>query len=145
MHGRCYALPIFLKAAHMLDATHCPLAMCRKVVMRGACEVMWCDAKWLSDVAKWEMMHCELQRAHVTAKLLRCPFQCAVQLWDAKHNETTESPCHSTTTPHSKVITIYYVLQSTTPYYEVKTIANFQVMSLLFGEQRPHPWPPSRQ
>ena len=40
------------------------------------CEVMGCDAMWLSDVVNWEMTCCELPREHVTAKPLRCPFQC---------------------------------------------------------------------
>ncbi len=48
-----------------------------------------------------------------TAKPLRRPFQCVVQAWHARHNKTTESPCHSTKT-------LYWVLQTTPTYYKVR-------------------------
>ena len=60
----------------------------------------------------WEMC-CELRRAHVTARPLRCPVQCAVQPWDAKHKKTTY---------YNVLLRCYFVLQSTTMYYSSTTL-----------------------
>ena len=81
------------------------------------CDVMGCG---LCDVLNWEMMCCELRKAHVTAKPVRRLFQCAVQPCDARHKQTMESPCHRTTTWYHKELlrtTMFY--SSTTPYYKV--------------------------
>lgn len=48
------------------------------------------------------MLCLELHKAHVTAKPVRRPFQCAVQPWDARHKTTTESPCHRSVAPYDK-------------------------------------------
>ena len=93
-----------------------------RLVVRS-CDVMRCGC--VCDVVNWEMICCELRRAHVTATRLRRPFQCTVQPWDG--TQTSESPC--TTPPHYKALLhikvlihttkCYSVLYSTTPYYEV--------------------------
>ena len=84
----------------------------------------------LCDVLNSEMMCCELRGAHVTAKPLRRPFQCPVRPWDARHKNTTESPCHSTTTPYYKellCITTFY--SGISPYY--KLLLQYPVYKIL--------------
>ena len=84
----------------------------------------------LCDVLNSEMMCCELRGAHVTVKPLRRPFQCPVRPWDARHKNTTESPCHSTTTPYYKellCITTFY--SGISPYY--KLLLQYPVYKIL--------------
>ncbi len=72
-------------------------------VMRCGC-VMWWIGRWCA-VDHGEPM---------TAKPLRGPFQSTVKPWDVKHQKTTKSSCHSTTTSYYKVYTMtqyYSVLQ----------------------------------
>ena len=92
---------------------------CYVVGMRCGC-AMWlvvrsCDGMWLCDVVNWEMM--------CYGPWQQCPwdvpFQRAVKPWDAKRNKTTESPCHSTTIPHYKVLLRTIVLQCTTKCYSM--------------------------
>ena len=104
---------------------------------------------WSCDVLNWEMTCWELRRAHVPAKPLRRPFQCAMEPWDASRKKTTESPCHSTTTPYLQRTTTYYnvllrcysALQSTTPvlleYYSCTTPVLLRTTKYCLGNSIP--------
>ena len=102
-----------------------------------SCEVMWRDATgwdamrlwgrayvlgWLWGHVRW----CEFgddalmraRKAHVTKKALRHAFRCVVRPWDANHNKTTNSHCHSKN-PRDVMLrtTEYYdALESTTMF-----------------------------
>ena len=96
---------------------------CSEVVMLWVC-VIWLVVRSceFGDDALWA------RRAHVTEKSLRHAFRCAVQPWDANHNKTTESHCHSKT-PETFIPVLFRTTkycaalqsstQHTTKYYSV--------------------------
>ena len=65
------------------------------------CEDLSCDAMWLCDVLDWQMTCCELRRAH-DRKTLERSIPMRGETLGCKKQKTTESSCHSTTTPYYK-------------------------------------------
>ena len=99
------------------DLRWCHVIWCDVMLCDGTlcgCNVMWlvvktCDVMWVLDVVK--VRWCFVNYGEpMTARPLRGPFQSLVKPWDAKGKETTESSCHSTTTPSCKENTPYCTL-----------------------------------
>ncbi len=106
------------------------------------CEVMWCDAMQFCDVVKWQMMCCELGRAH-SSKTHEMPIPMRSEtLWCKRQQDYGEPKSQyydsavqsitqyyhvlqrTTRTTTYKVLhattTYYHVLQNTTTYYSVQ-------------------------
>ncbi len=70
--ARCHVMWCYVMWCDVVSC-HVSHVMSRDVMWYNGMErdVMWCDGMWLWDVLNWEMMCCELQRAHVTVLRLR--------------------------------------------------------------------------
>ena len=66
----------------------------------------------------------------MAAKPLRGPCQCPVKPWDANRKKTTDSSCHSTTTPYTKV---YAILQCHYDIHVYRVIVTHETSSTMRG------------